>query len=54
MAVFAQNDMIQKGDAEQLSAVAKPLREDAIFLAGRRITGRMVMGTDTGGGIHED
>ena len=34
--------------------MAKPLRKDAIFLTGRRITGRMVMGTDTGSRIHED
>ena len=34
--------------------MAKPLREDAIFLAGRWITRRMIMGTDTGSRIHED
>ena len=34
--------------------MAKPLREDAIFLAGRRIAGRMIMGRDTGSRIHED
>ena len=34
--------------------MAKPLCEDAIFWTGRRITRRMIMGTDTGSRIHED
>ena len=34
--------------------MTKSLREDAIFLAGRRITRRMIMGTDTDSRIHED
>ena len=46
--------MIQKGNAQELSALAEPLGEHAIFLAGRRITGWMVMRTDTGSRIHED
>ena len=46
MTVFAEDDVIQQGDAKKFRALAKSLREHAIFLAGRWITGRMVMGTD--------
>lgn len=46
--------MIEERYAKQLSALAKALGENAIFLARRWITGRMVMGTDTGRSIHED
>ena len=54
MAVFAQNDMIQQRDAEELSALAESLREEAIFLARGRVAGWVVMGTDERGRIHQD
>jgi hypothetical protein len=54
MSVFAQDDMIQKGNAEEISALPESLRQNAIFLAGCRITRRMVMRTDTGSRIHEN
>ena len=54
MAVFAQNDMIQQRDAEELGALAESLREDAIFLARGRVAGWVVMGTDERGGVHEN
>ena len=54
MAVFAQNDMIQQRDTEELSALAESLREDAIFLARGRVAGWVVMGTYESGRIHQD
>ena len=54
MAVFAQNDMIQQRDTEELSALAESLREDAIFLARGRVAGWVVIGTNESGRIHQD
>ena len=34
--------------------MAQSLSKDAVFWAGRRITGGMIMGTDERGGIHEN
>ena len=54
MTSFAKDDMIQEGDAKEVGTFSEPDREEMVFLTGRRITGRMVMGTETGSGIHEN
>ena len=54
VAVFAQDDVIQEGDPKELSAFAQPLCEDPILLARGRVTGRVVMRTDTRSRIHQD
>ena len=55
VALVGEDEMIQEGNAEQLSALPESASEDAILLAGRRIaTRRVIMRTNPGGGIHED
>jgi hypothetical protein len=54
VAVFSEHEMIQERDPQELSALAEALGEDSILLTRRRITGRMIMGTNTSGRIHQD
>ena len=48
MAVFAQNDMIQQRDAEELSALAESL-SDSVIIRSRRSRVVRVMGGPSGG-----
>ena len=46
--------MVQERDAEQVGTLPEPAGEHAILLAGSGITGRMIVGTNPGAGVHQD
>ncbi|MEO7861575.1 MAG: hypothetical protein ABIU05_14285, partial [Nitrospirales bacterium] len=53
-ALVSENEMVQESDAEQVGTLPESAGEDAILLAGRHISGRVIVGTDPGGGVHQD
>ena len=53
-AFVSEDEMIEQADAEQVGALPESVGEHAILLAGRHITRGVIVGTDPGGGIHQD
>ena len=51
---LSEDEMVEECDAQQLSGVSQPLRQGEIFPARSHVSGRMIMGTEPGGGIHEN
>src|SRR5262245_32059223 len=54
LAAITQNDVIDDVDAEELPGVHQALGQRAVFLAGLRRSGGMVMAAEQGRGIAQD
>lgn len=46
--------MVEEPDPQELSAFAQPLRQGEVFPARHHVSGRMIMGTEPGGCIHQN
>jgi hypothetical protein len=54
VAFFGEDEMVQQRNAKQISRLAEPFGQDAIFWAGCDITRGMVVSAEPSTGIHED
>ena len=53
-AVVTENDVIEQGDADELAGLPETGSQGAVFGAGSRIAGRVIVRTQSGAGIHEN
>lgn len=49
-----EDEMVEEPDPQQLGAFSQPRRQRKIFPARHDVSGRMIMGTEPGGGIHQN
>ena len=54
LAAIAKDDVVDDGDAEELAGVHQALGQRAVFLAGLRRPGGMIMAAEQGRGIAQD